>query len=51
MKELTTSRHIDGHAVRIGELKLSVLALGEQLETDIAFGAAGFGCKGRVSID
>ena len=51
MKELTTSRHVDWHAVGICQLILSVLALGEQLEPDIAFGAAGFGRKGRVSID
>ena len=45
------SCHVDGHAIGIGKLKLSVLALGEQLEPDIAFGAAGFGRKGRVSFD
>jgi hypothetical protein len=48
---LPARRNVDGHAVGIGKLKLSVLALGEQLEPDIAFGAAGFWREGRVSID
>ena len=34
---------VDGDAVGIGELKLAVLAFGEQFEPDLAFGAAGFG--------
>ena len=34
---------IDRDAVRIGELKLSVLTLCQQFQSDVAFGTSGLG--------
>ena len=35
--------NVDGDAVGIGELELAVLALGQELEPDLAFGTARLG--------
>ena len=47
-KMLTASGDVDRHAFGICELKLAMLALGEQFKPDIAFGSAGFGERAGV---